>query len=118
MKLAGIYHLSAYKSAVSASLSQALMSIRLPSGRLPACACVAPSGYSAGVGGAMEGAGPLIGHSFCWEHRTFEVTDHFEVCAPSPILKEVVKKLRDATVKCQRLCDKLEHHLLMLSQQQ
>ena len=47
----------------------------------------------------MEGAGPLIGHSFCWEHRTFEVTDHFEVCAPSPILKEVVKKLRDATVK-------------------
>jgi hypothetical protein len=74
-------------------------------------------GYSAGVGGTMEGAGPLVGHSFCWEHRTFEVTDHVEVCAPSPILKEVVKELRDATVKCQRLCNKLEHHLLMLSQQ-
>lgn len=82
--------------------------------RVRACA---PLGYSAGVGGTMEGAGPLVGHSFCWEHRLFEVTDHVEVCVPSPILKEVVKGLRDATVKCQRLCDKLEHHLLMLSQQ-
>jgi hypothetical protein len=43
------------------------------------------------------------------------VTDHVEVSAPSPILKEVVKELRDATVACQRLCDKLEYHLAVLA---
>lgn len=63
----------------------------------------------------MEGACRLVGHSFWWEHRIFEVTDHVEVCAPSPILKQVVKELKDAIVKCQRLCDKMEHHLLLIS---
>ena len=36
--------------------------------------------------------------------------------ARSPILQEVVKQLRSATVKCQRLCDKLEHHLANMAQ--